>query len=110
MLDKSVMLDGDYIGAVNPFKIYDSERISYLYDTLKLLIQHHQKNGYGDFVINYVFEDESQLTELTQMLKEIDPDIYPFWVFCNPVEHENRVRYRNNFPTPTEPLMIWIGS
>ena len=44
--DKSVHLDGDYIGDVHPFEIYDDARIGHLYRTLELLISFHQKNGY----------------------------------------------------------------
>ena len=34
--DKSVHLDGDYIGDVNPFEVYDDARIMYLYQTVEL--------------------------------------------------------------------------
>ena len=54
--DKSVHLDADYIGDVHPFEIYDDARIDHLYRTLELLVGFHQKNGYRNFVINYVFE------------------------------------------------------
>ncbi len=60
--DQSFMLDGDYIGAVHPFEIYDLARINYLYQTLSHLIQFHQSHGYKNFVINYVFEEALQLT------------------------------------------------
>ena len=33
--DKSVHLDGDYIGDVQPFKIYDQARLNHLYRTMK---------------------------------------------------------------------------
>lgn len=49
--DKSVNLDGDYIGDVNPFEIYDDARIDHLYRTLAYLIAFHQENGYANFVI-----------------------------------------------------------
>ena len=54
--EKSVYLDGDSLGAVHPFEIYDEARLDQLYRTLELLVGFHQKNGYDHFVINYVFE------------------------------------------------------
>lgn len=95
-LDKSVMLDGDYIGAVHPFKIYDSERTGHLYHTLQLLISHHREYGYRKFIINYVFESAEQLGELTDKLAEIEPEIHCFWIYCKPEEHEKRVRNRSS--------------
>src|SRR3972149_1562590 len=35
--ERAVMLDGDTIGAVQPFEIYDEQRIEYLYQTLRQL-------------------------------------------------------------------------
>ena len=55
--DKSVHLDGDHIGDVHPFEIYDDARIHHLYRTLELLVGFHQKNGYRNFVINYVLSN-----------------------------------------------------
>jgi hypothetical protein len=59
--EKSVMLDGDYLGAVNPFEIYDKRRIKYLYETMAHLITFHLKHGYEHFIINYVFESNKGL-------------------------------------------------
>jgi broad-specificity NMP kinase len=66
--DNSVHLDGDAIGDVHPFEIYDDARISHLYRTLELLVGFHQKYGYSDFVINYVFESPESLQELLNLL------------------------------------------
>ena len=38
--EKSVYLDGDHIGYVHPFDIYDGARIDHLYRTLELLVGH----------------------------------------------------------------------
>ncbi len=61
LFDKGVMLDGDAIGAVHPFKIYDDERIEYLYQTIRHLVAFHIQHGYSNFVINRHF----RLDELT---------------------------------------------
>jgi len=45
MFNRSVHLDGDHIGDVHPFKIYDETRINHLYLTMELLIGFHQKTA-----------------------------------------------------------------
>jgi len=92
--DKSVNLDGDHIGFVHPFEIYDDVRISHLYRTLELLIGFHQKNGYHNFVINYVFESPKSLQELLELLHPLDSSIHTYWLTCNAEEQERRIRKR----------------
>jgi len=92
--DKSVHLDGDYIGDVHPFEIYDDARISHLYRTFELLISFHQKNGYHNFVINYVFESPESLQELLNLLRPLDASIYTYWLICNEEEQAKRIQGR----------------
>jgi tRNA A37 N6-isopentenylltransferase MiaA len=61
---EGVMLDGDHIGAVHPFEIYDQQRIAYLYQTIRHLVAFHIEHGYTNFVVNYVFETPESLAEL----------------------------------------------
>ncbi|MDK1025284.1 MAG: AAA family ATPase [Gammaproteobacteria bacterium] len=89
--DKSLMLDGDYIGAVHPFQIYDQDRVDYLYRTLAHLIRWHQQSGYHDFIINYVFEQPFQLTNLCELLYGVDSDVYSFWLTCHETEQYERI-------------------
>ena len=93
--DKSVMLDGDYIGAVHPFEIYDDVRVAYLYKTLVHLIGFHQAHGYENFVINYVFESPELLAALTGLLERLDSRTYIFWLTCAPEEQRERILRRN---------------
>jgi broad-specificity NMP kinase len=93
--DKSVHLDGDAIGDVHPFEIYDPARIDHLYRTLALLVGFHQQNGYQNFVINYVFESAQSLGDLLALLKPLDPSIHVFWLTCKPQEQEQRIRARS---------------
>jgi chloramphenicol 3-O-phosphotransferase len=93
--DKSVHLDGDYIGDVHPFEIYDDARISHLYRTLQLLIGFHQKNGYHNFVINYVFESPESLQELLDLLSPLDSSIHTYWLTCDQEEQAKRIRNRS---------------
>ena len=92
--NQSFMLDGDYIGAVHPFEIYDQERVDYLYKTLHHLIQFHQNHGYTNFVINYVFEQPCQLTLLTDLLEPLDKNIQAFWLTCDEVVQAERIKKR----------------
>lgn len=92
--DRSVHLDGDYIGDVNPFEIYDEARISHLYRTLELLVGFHQKNGYHNFVINYVFESAVSLRDLLDLLRPLDIDIHTYWLTCSEQEQAGRIRNR----------------
>jgi chloramphenicol 3-O-phosphotransferase len=93
--DKSIMLDGDYIGAVYPFEIYDNSRIEYLYDTLYHFVKFHNSNGYNNFVINYVFESSNVLKSLTKRLEFIIPEIHCFWITCSNEEQKDRISRRN---------------
>jgi len=92
--DKSVNLDGDHIGFVHPFEIYDDARINHLYRTLALLIGFHQNNDYHNFVINYVFEAPESLQELLQLLHPLDSSIHTYWLTCSVEEQERRIRNR----------------
>jgi len=92
--DESVYLDGDEIGRVHPFKIYDNKRIDHLYKTLELLIRFHQGNGYSNFVINYVFESAGSLEHLLSLLRPLDTAIHVYWLTCDGEEQEQRIRNR----------------
>jgi broad-specificity NMP kinase len=92
--DKSVNLDGDYIGDVNPFEIYDDARIDHLYRTLAHLIAFHQENGYPNFVINYVFEAAESLQDLLDLLKQLDDEIHVFWLTCEREAQRERIQAR----------------
>lgn len=96
MFDKAVMLDGDYLGAVQPFEIYDAERIAYLYETIRLVAGHHYAHGYCNLVINYVFEVPESLANLRQRLEELDTDIHTFRLTCSEEEIERRVKKRSS--------------
>jgi broad-specificity NMP kinase len=92
--DRSVYLDGDYIGYVNPFEIYDPTRVDHLYRTLELLLSFHQQKGYHNFVINYVFESAESLQELLNRLTPLDASIHTYWLTCAEDEQADRIRGR----------------
>jgi broad-specificity NMP kinase len=92
--DKSVHLDGDHVGDVHPFEIYDDARIDHLYRTLELLVGFHQKNGYHDFVINYVFESADSLQDLLDLLRPLESSIHVFLLTCDAKEQAKRIQGR----------------
>ena len=93
--DRAVMLDGDYIGAVQPFEIYDPERVAYLYRTLHHLVAWHvEQGGYRNFVINYVFEQPESLAALRRLLSDLDDEIYAFRLVASDEAMEVRIRGR----------------
>ena len=92
--EKSVHLDGDCIGDVQPFRIYDKSRLNHLYRTMELLIGFHQSNDYRNFVINYVFESSESLQELLDLLYPLDPSIHCYWLTCEEEEQAKRIRNR----------------
>jgi predicted kinase len=92
--DKSVHLDGDAVGDVHPFEIYDEARVQHLYRTLALLVDFHQKNGYANFVINYVFESPVSLQDLLELLRPLDGSIHTYWLTCSEAEQAGRIRNR----------------
>jgi GrpB-like predicted nucleotidyltransferase (UPF0157 family) len=101
--ERAVMLDGDYLGAVQPYTIYDESRVDYLYQTLHHVAAFHVANGYRNFVINYVFETPETLAALRRLLSDLDDEIYAFRLVCDATEHERRVRQRVRTPD----VMVW---
>ncbi len=98
--ERSVMLDGDYIGAVHPFEIYDEQRVTYLYRTLRHLIDFHvNEGGYPNFVINYVFEEPESLAKLRKMLTEFGMPMPTFRLVADDEEIAARIRRREHDPS-----------
>jgi len=89
-----VMLDGDHIGAVHPFEIYDQQRIAYLYRTIRHLVAFHIEHGYSNFVVNHVFETPESLAQLRGMLSELDAVTYAFRLTGAERAMERRIRAR----------------
>jgi GrpB-like predicted nucleotidyltransferase (UPF0157 family)/predicted kinase len=93
--DQAVMLDGDYLGAVHPFEIYDEARIEYLYQTIRHVVAWHVEHAYHNFVIDYVFETPESLARLRHLLSDLDDVIYAFRLTCAEDEMARRVLNRN---------------
>ena len=97
--DRGVMLDGDYIGAVHPFEIYDEARVDYLYHTLRHLVAFHvEEGGYEHFVVNYVFESPESLAQLRALLADLAGPIVAFRLLASDEALERRIRAREERP------------
>ena len=106
--ERGVMLDGDYLGAVHPFEIYDQGRTEYLYRTLQHVVAFHVEQGqYRNFVINYVFEQPEELARLRHLLADLDDEIYAFRLVCGEEEMERRIRQRAGLLPPDPGGLSW---
>jgi hypothetical protein len=94
-LERSVMLDMDYIAAIHPFNYYHQPDLDYAYTTAALLIRHHQSHGYRHFVVNWVFEAAEQLERFASHLEPTGLHIRSFYLTCAPDILEQRIRLRN---------------
>lgn len=93
--ERAVMLDMDYIAAIQPFDYYRQSDLDYAYQTLALLLTHHQAHGYQNFVVNWVFEAAGQLERLKSRLAPLGLPIHVFRLTCAPDVVEQRIRRRN---------------
>jgi thymidylate kinase len=70
-LDSCVMLDGDYLVAANPPAPDVTE---HLHSTVALLVGHHRRFGYRNFVIDHLWRSRAELDDLRQRLLAVDAD------------------------------------
>src|SRR5512139_2983607 len=94
--ERAVMLDGDYLGAVHPFEIYDEQRVAYLYETICHVARFHVEHGWPNLVVAYVFETPESLAQLRRALNEIDDVTYAYRLTCSAEEIDRRIRVRGN--------------
>jgi deoxyadenosine/deoxycytidine kinase len=94
MFDNSIYLDGDFICRVHPFDLDDPNRVDYMARTIKHLIPFHRKNGYHNFVFNYVFPESKALINFIGHIKEIDIPIRTFLLTCDDQTLLERVEKR----------------
>lgn len=73
-IDLCVSLDGDYLVAANPPA---QNELEHLHSTIALLVEHHRKFGYRNFVINHLWRSKAELDDLRSRLRA-DPEIHCF--------------------------------
>jgi deoxyadenosine/deoxycytidine kinase len=94
-LPRAVMLDMDHIAAFHPCDYYCQEHLDYAYSTAGILVEHHVRHGFSDFILNWVFESPDQLARLKKELARFDQPIHSFRLRCEPDEIARRIRARN---------------
>ena len=105
--ERAAMLDGDYLGAVQPFEIYNEERIAYLDQTFVHMAAWHKQHGYPDLVLNYVFEQPEALARLRLLLHPLDDEVYAFRLTCSDAEMEQRIRRRAGSSGVSDAFVGW---
>lgn len=90
-IDHCVMLDGDHLVAANPPA--DDER-EHLHSTLALLVGHHRRFGYRNFIINHLWRSASGLDDLRRRLSDLDPDLRCFLLTLPADENLRRIERR----------------
>jgi hypothetical protein len=71
-IDQCVMLDGDHLVAANP---PPANEIEYLHSTIALLVAHHRRFGYRNFVIDHLWCTPAELDDLRSRLLEVEPGV-----------------------------------
>lgn len=91
---RSAFIEGDALGMVHPFEIYDAARVAHLYRCVAGLASVHAGAGYRDIVIDYVFESPESLAALVAELRGVDPEVRVFWLVCDEGEQAARIAAR----------------
>ena len=88
-IDACAMLSGDSLVAVNP---PSNTELEHLHSTIELLVRHHRRFGYRNFVIEHVWRTERDLTDLVGRLD--DPKVHCFLLTVPIEENLRRIERR----------------
>jgi broad-specificity NMP kinase len=92
--ENSVKLEGDALCNLNPFFPYDTNRINTLIDIIEFMISKYKSIGYKIFIIDNIFEKESEIELITNKLKTIDEKIIHFLLYCDKKQRNERIERR----------------
>lgn len=92
---RAVLLEGDYIAAIQPFDYYNQTDLDYAYRTFGLLAAHHVAHGISNIVCNWVWESAEQLARVRRELGVVALPICTYRLWCAPDVIAERVRRRN---------------
>ena len=97
ILDNAVMLDGDYFSAFSGYRIGNKSDLTYVFDALLHQMRFHIDYGFQDFIVNYVFTNESDLEQLVKgFVSAFDMPVQIYRLVCDPAIQKMRIRNRNN--------------
>jgi chloramphenicol 3-O-phosphotransferase len=88
-IDACAMLSGDHLVAVNPPA---KTVLEHLHSTIELLVHHHRRFGYRNFVIEHVWRTEWELADLKRRLD--DTDVHCFLLTLPIEENLRRIERR----------------
>jgi thymidylate kinase len=88
-IDACAMLSGDHLLAVNP---PSKNAVDHLHSAIELLVLHHRRFGYRNFVIEHLWRTEAELTDLKRRLG--DSEVYCFLLTLPIEENLRRVERR----------------
>jgi hypothetical protein len=88
-IDSCAMLSGDALVTVNP---PSAAELEHLHSMIELLMRHHRRFGYRNFVIDHVWRTESELADLRRRLD--DPETHCFLLTLPLAENLLRVARR----------------
>ena len=88
-IEACAMLSGDHLVAVNP---PSNTELEHLHSTIELMVNHHQRFGYRNFVIEHVWRNERELTDLKLRLH--DPEVHCFLLTLPLEENLRRIARR----------------
>lgn len=90
-IDWCVMLDGDHLIELNPPPENEHETLCVVSE---LLITHHQSVGYRNFVLNHLWTQHRELSQLRARLSKFDPDVHCFRLTLSREENLRRIERR----------------
>lgn len=69
-VDRSVMLDGDALLALNPGP---PNEVLCLHRTIALLVEHHRRSGYHRFVVDHIWRSPDEIADLRARFGSYEP-------------------------------------
>ena len=92
-IDRCVMLDGDQVAFVNP---PPPDATRYLHATIERLVEHHLAAGYGNFVIDHLWETAAKIEDLRRRLDGFGLEVRCFLWMLPEAENLRRIQRRQS--------------
>jgi broad-specificity NMP kinase len=90
LLAPAAVIDIDWVSAVEPFDYRNPRDVDYAQQSAVVLAQHHSRHGFENIVVNWVFENQSQLDGFSRLFESVRA----YLLTCSLEELERRIRQR----------------
>jgi thymidylate kinase len=90
-IDACAMISGDHLVAVNP---PSKNAFEHLHSTIEVIVHHHRRFGYRNFVIEHIWRTERELADLRRRLD--DPSFDCFLLTLPIEENLQRIKRRQS--------------